>query len=102
MIRPDRLDNPVQLSERRRGGRRSSMSVARRVGRATATTLIAGTVGGAAVLAAEAAIARGRRYAKPDPNLAIRTSHGDPKLPQVRLVLLGDSSALGVGVGRVV
>ena len=78
------------------------MSVARRVGRATATTLIAGTVGGAAVLAAEAAIARGRRYAKPDPNLAIRTSHGDPQLPQVRLVLLGDSSALGVGVGRVV
>lgn len=78
------------------------MSVARRVGRATATTLIAGTFGGVAVLAAEAAIARGRRYAKPDPNLAIRTSHGDPQLPQVRLVLLGDSSALGVGVGRVV
>jgi lysophospholipase L1-like esterase len=65
-------------------------------------TLVAGTLGGAAVLATEAAVARGRRYAKPDPNLAIRTSHGDRELPPTRLVLLGDSSALGVGVGRVV
>jgi lysophospholipase L1-like esterase len=78
------------------------MGVARRIGRAAAITVVAGTVGGAAVLATEAAMARGRRYAKPDPNLAIRTSHGDRTRPATRLVLLGDSSALGVGVGRVV
>src|SRR5205085_2517659 len=36
-----------------------------------------------------------------DPNLAIRTSHGDVRSPALRLVLLGDSSALGVGVDRV-
>ena len=72
------------------------MGLARRVGRATTIALVAGTVGGAVVIAAEAAVARTRRYARPDPNLAIRTSHGDPKAQVTRLVLLGDSSALGV------
>jgi lysophospholipase L1-like esterase len=78
------------------------MGVARRVGRAATIALVAGTVGGAVVIAAEAAVARTRRYARPDPNLAIRTSHGDPKAQATRLVLMGDSSALGVGVARVV
>ena len=41
-----------------------------------ATTLIAGTVGGAALLAGEAIAARGRRYAKPTMGLALRTSMG--------------------------
>src|SRR4051812_17475856 len=78
------------------------MGRAARVGRAAAIAAIAGTVGGAALLAAEVALARSRRYATPDPNLAIRTSHGDTRSPALRLVLLGDSSALGVGVDRVV
>jgi len=78
------------------------MSVARRVGKAAAISAVAGTLGGAVMLVTETAIARSRRYAMPDPNLAIRTSHGDPQVPPTRLVLLGDSSALGVGVGRVV
>ena len=78
------------------------MGLARRVGRAATVALVAGTVGGAVVIAAEAAVARTRRYARPDPNLAIRTSHGDPTEQATRLVLLGDSSALGVGVARVV
>jgi lysophospholipase L1-like esterase len=69
--------------------------------RAGAVTLIAGTVGSAAVVAAEAVAARVRRYATPDPNLRMRTSIGDRQSPALRLVLLGDSSALGVGVDRV-
>jgi lysophospholipase L1-like esterase len=73
----------------------------RRIGRALATTLVAGTVGGAAVLAAEALIARSRRYAEPQLGLALRATIGPGDAPPLRLVLLGDSSALGVGVDSV-
>ena len=72
-----------------------------RIVRAAARTLIAGTVGGAAVLAGEAVMARNRRYAQPELGLALRTTVGDPGAPRLRLVLLGDSSALGVGVDQV-
>jgi len=74
---------------------------AKRLGKAAAVTVIAGTVGGAAVIAAEALAARARRYAQPDLRLAMRTTVGDAGAPALRLVLLGDSSALGVGVDRV-
>jgi len=77
------------------------MSVARKIGRAAAITLVAGTVGGAAVLAAEAIAARSRRYAQPALGLAVRASIGRSEAPPLRLVLLGDSSALGVGVDEV-
>jgi lysophospholipase L1-like esterase len=77
------------------------MSIARRIGRATAISMIAGTVGAAAVIAAEAVAARARRYAQPDLCLAMRTSIGEPAAAPLRLVLLGDSSALGVGVDHV-
>jgi lysophospholipase L1-like esterase len=73
-------------------------SLAGRIGKAAATTLIAGTVGGAALLAGEAIAARARRYAKPTMGLALRTSMGPSSAPVLRLVLLGDSAALGVGV----
>src|SRR6188508_381764 len=69
-----------------------------RVGRATATTLFASAVGGVALLAGEAIAARGRRYAKPTMGLALRTSMGPSSAPILRLVLLGDSAAVGVGV----
>src|SRR3712207_5149857 len=69
-----------------------------RVGKAAATTLLAGTVGGIALLAGEAIAARTRRYAKPTMGLALRTSMGPSSAPLLRLVLLGDSAALGVGV----
>ena len=72
-----------------------------RVARAAATTLIVSAVGSAAVVEAEAVAARVRRYAQPDMRLAMRTSVGDPTAPALRLVLLGDASALGVGVERV-
>lgn len=77
------------------------MGMAKRIGRTAAIALVAGTIGGAAVIAAEVAMAHARRYAQPDPNLAIRTSHGPSDAMPIRLVMLGDSSAIGVGVERV-
>ncbi|GLY96493.1 SGNH/GDSL hydrolase family protein [Actinoplanes sp. NBRC 103695] len=69
-----------------------------RVGKAAATTLIAGAVGSVALIAGEAIAAKGRRYAKPTMGLALRTSMGPVHAPKLRLVLLGDSAAIGVGV----
>ncbi len=77
-------------------------ALARRAGRAAAATLVAGTVGGAALIAAEAVAARTRRYAQPELGLALRASLGHAAAAPLQLVLLGDSSALGVGVDRVV
>ncbi|MFC0526283.1 SGNH/GDSL hydrolase family protein [Phytohabitans kaempferiae] len=74
------------------------MPTARQLGRATVITLVAGTVGGAALLAGEAVIARNRRYAQPELGLALRTTMGPEGAPPLRLVLMGDSSSLGVGV----
>jgi lysophospholipase L1-like esterase len=76
-------------------------SIIRRLGQATAVTMIAGTVGGAAVLAGQAMLARSRRYAQPDLRLAMRASLGNIGAAPLRLVLLGDSTALGVGVETV-
>ena len=72
--------------------------LAGRIGRVTATTFFAGAVGGVALLAGEAIAARTRRYAKPTMGLALRTSMGPSAAPALRLVLLGDSAAIGVGV----
>ncbi|WP_434742930.1 SGNH/GDSL hydrolase family protein [Micromonospora sp. SH-82] len=74
--------------------------LAARLGRAAALSVVAGTVGGAAVLAGEALVARHRRYAQPELGLALRATVGRSGAPVLRLVLLGDSSALGVGVAR--
>ncbi|SCF36279.1 Lysophospholipase L1 [Micromonospora viridifaciens] len=71
-----------------------------RLGRAAALSLIAGTVGGAAILAGQAIAARSRPYAQPELGLALRAAVGRAGAPALRLVLLGDSSALGVGVAR--
>jgi lysophospholipase L1-like esterase len=73
----------------------------KRIGQSVAGALIAGTVGGAAVLAAEALMARTRRYAQPEFGLTVRATVGRTGAPTLRLVLLGDSSAIGVGVDRV-
>jgi lysophospholipase L1-like esterase len=73
----------------------------KRIGQTVAGALLAGTVGGAAVLVAEALMARARRYAQPELGLALRATVGRVGAPPLRLVLLGDSSALGVGVDRV-
>src|SRR5258706_1258273 len=73
----------------------------RRLAKAAGVALIAGTVGGAALLTAEAVAARSRRYAKPDLGFAVRATLGKTNKPPLRMVLLGDSSALGVGVDAV-
>jgi len=72
--------------------------LAGRIGKTAATTLLAGAVGGVALLAGEVIAAKGRRYAKPTMGLALRTSMGPTSAPTLRLVLLGDSAAIGVGV----
>lgn len=68
--------------------------------KAAGIALVAGTVGGAALLAAEAVAARSRRYAKPGLGLSARASLGTGERT-LRLVLLGDAYALGVGVDDV-
>ncbi|MEO3775283.1 SGNH/GDSL hydrolase family protein [Micromonospora sp. B11E3] len=82
------------------GDRGAGAQLALRLGRATALSLIAGTIGGVAVLAGEAFVARNRPYAQPELGLALRATVGRAGAPPLRLVLLGDSSALGVGVAR--
>ncbi|GAB2598913.1 hypothetical protein Aab01nite_75100 [Paractinoplanes abujensis] len=69
-----------------------------RIGKAAAGGLLAGAVGGAALLIGEVLAAKARRYAKPTMGLALRTSMGPVSAPTLRLVLLGDSAAIGVGV----
>ena len=69
-----------------------------KIGRAAVTGLLAGAVGGMALLAGEVLAAKARRYAKPTMGLALRTSMGKISAPTLRLVLLGDSAAIGVGV----
>jgi lysophospholipase L1-like esterase len=69
-----------------------------RIGKAAATGLFAGAVSGVALLAGEVLAAKARRYAKPTMGLALRTSMGKVSAPTLRLVLLGDSAAIGVGV----
>jgi lysophospholipase L1-like esterase len=73
----------------------------RRLVKGAGLALIAGTVGGAALLAAEALAARSRRYAQPELGLAVRASLGSENKTPLRLVLIGDSTALGVGVDTV-
>ena len=80
---------------------RSEGRVVRQVSRAAAVTALAGAIGGMALLAAETLAARTRRYASPDMQLAMRATVGPAKAPSLRLVLLGDSTALGVGVEQV-
>lgn len=75
--------------------------IIRRLGQAAMVTAIAGTVGGVAVVAGQMMLARSRRYAQPDLRLAMRATFGDAAAAPLRLVLLGDSTALGVGVERV-
>ncbi|GAA0533386.1 hypothetical protein GCM10010172_12830 [Paractinoplanes ferrugineus] len=69
-----------------------------RIAKAAATGLLAGAVSGTALLVGEVLAAKARRYAKPTMGLALRTSMGKMSAPTLRLVLLGDSAAIGVGV----
>jgi lysophospholipase L1-like esterase len=79
----------------------NAQRLVRRLAKGAGIAFIAGTLGGAALLAAEAVAARSRRYAKPDLGLAVRAAIGSSDKPTLRLVLLGDATALGVGVDNV-
>jgi lysophospholipase L1-like esterase len=79
----------------------NARQLVRRLAKGAGIAFIAGSLGGAALLTAEAMAARSRRYAKPDLGLAVRATLGSSEKPILRLVLLGDSSALGVGVDTV-
>jgi lysophospholipase L1-like esterase len=65
--------------------------------------LAAGTmvVGGVTLLVVEAAAAAARRYAQPTIQPGMRARLGPPGAPRLALVMLGDSTAAGVGVSRV-
>lgn len=73
----------------------------RRLRRVAALGTAAAVLGGIGTVAAEVVAARTRRYAKPELGLAVRTSVGPPAAPPLRLTLLGDAVALGVGVDTV-
>jgi lysophospholipase L1-like esterase len=76
----------------------SLVRLVRRLTKGTGLALIAGTVGGTVLLAAEALAFRSHRYAKPELGLTVRATLGHANSPPLRLVLLGDATALGVGV----
>jgi lysophospholipase L1-like esterase len=73
----------------------------RRLGRAATVTATAATLGGIALIATEVVAARMHGYAKPALGLAVRATVGPATAPPLRLSLLGDASALGVGVDSV-
>lgn len=72
-----------------------------RVGRAATVTATAATLGGIALLAGEVVAARLRSYAKPALGLAVRATVGPVTAAPLRLTLIGDAAALGVGVDKV-
>lgn len=75
--------------------------IARRMAKGAAIAFVAGTLGAAALIAVEVVAARSRRYAKPDLGLAVRATMGEDEAQPLRMVLLGDATALGVGVETV-
>ena len=99
-LRDSRRLNPEDSTDDRTGaGGREMTSLAGRIGKATATTLLAGTVGGARCSPA--------RRSPPSAPAVRQADHGPRPAhvdgaqlgaPVLRLVLLGDSAALGVGV----
>ena len=70
----------------------------RRLAKGAGIAFLAGTLGGAALLAAEIVAARSRTYAKPDLGLTVRGMASEKGGAPLRLMLLGDALALGVGV----
>jgi lysophospholipase L1-like esterase len=58
-------------------------------------------VGGVVLLVVEAAAAAARRYAQQTIRPGMRARLGPPGAPRLTLVMLGDSTAAGVGVSRV-
>lgn len=74
---------------------------ARRIGRAAALTTTATALSGVTLVGAELLAARLRRYATPALGHAGRGTVGARTAPPLRLTMLGDATALGVGVETV-
>lgn len=74
----------------------SALRALTRIGSGVAAAGLAG----AGVLAAQVIVAAQRRYLEPDTAPPTDGSYGDPGRTGLRLVLLGDSTAAGVGAGR--
>ncbi len=83
----------------------NAREIARGTARAAAIGMATGTVvtvaGTIVLIGLEAVIARSRRYAHPELGTGMRTTVGEATAPPVRIVLLGDATAAGVGVDRV-
>ncbi len=75
--------------------------LARLAGRGVMFSTAAGILASCAVLAIEAAVAMGRQYAQPAIGPGMRATFGPDHAPTLRLAMLGDSTAAGVGVDRV-
>lgn len=80
---------------------RATGRMVRRLARGAVLTAATGVATGAVLLAAEMVAARTREYARPDMRLAMRAAIGPSGRRPLRLVLLGDATALGVGVDNV-
>ncbi|MBA3419380.1 MAG: SGNH/GDSL hydrolase family protein [Geodermatophilaceae bacterium] len=76
-------------------------SLVRRAGRAFTAGTVASAVAAIAVVSAEAVLAARREYVDPDSAPALEGEFGDTAGREVRLVLLGDSTGAGLGVGAV-
>lgn len=72
-----------------------SRSRARQAAAGTLATLAGGT---AALVLGEALVARYRRYLPTDSAPPVEGAYGDEDLPSLRLTMLGDSTAAGLGV----
>ncbi len=79
----------------------STIRVAGRIGRGIGLGILLGAAGVAGLLALEIAIARARRYARPEIGPGIRATLGGSGGRTIRMVMLGDSMAAGVGVQTV-
>ncbi|MQA27028.1 MAG: SGNH/GDSL hydrolase family protein [Micromonosporaceae bacterium] len=77
------------------------MSAVRRLGRGIGYSAAAIAVGLIGVLGVELLAAKLRRHASPAIGPGIRAAVGDPAAPTVRLTMLGDALAAGVGVRNV-
>ncbi len=81
--------------------RRIARGTARAAGVGLAGGTVATAVGTVVLVAVEAVIARTRTYAHPELGTGMRTTIGEATAPPVRIVLLGDATAAGVGVDTV-
>ncbi|GAA4205015.1 SGNH/GDSL hydrolase family protein [Actinocatenispora rupis] len=78
-----------------------AVRVARIVGRGVLVSTAASVLVTAGILAVETAMALGRRYGQPAVGPGMRATFGPTHAPVLRLAMLGDSTAAGVGVDRV-